>query len=323
MHDTIFAGQGDWTQLQDPAPVLRTMAEGLGADMDAFEQCATSGRGEDLIDAAVAEAQGLGFNGTPSFQLLADDVAGTFNIIGAQPLEVFESYIDSLLAGKAPADPEPDPGEEPDTSLPVWADVNTGLLPDPDRPGVNMAGDFYKGNPDAALVVIEFSDFQCPFCRTHALEVQPTIDEQFIDTGNILWVYKHLPLPIHPLAPTAGAAAECAGDQGQFFEMHELLFAKAERWEQGDTDTELVALAGELGLDVAVFEGCFKGREALERVLDDLADASGIISSTPSFVYIIGDRGALQEGSLPVERFVAGLKARVEQAAEVAGGEGG
>jgi protein-disulfide isomerase len=223
-----------------------------------------------------------------------------------------------VLAGEAPADPEPDPGDPPDNSLPFWADVATGLRPDPSRPGVNMAGDFYKGNPDAAVVVIEFSDFQCPFCQDHALEVQPTIDEQFVETGDVLWVYKHLPLAIHPLAPTAGAAAECAGDQGQFFEMHALLFETADSWlVAGDVDAEMVALAGDLGLDLGTFETCFNGRDALNRVFADEADARGIIGVTPSFVYILDDRGALQEGSLPVDQFVANLTARLEQAAAV------
>ena len=82
----------------------------------------------------------------------------------------------------------------------------------------------------------------------------------------------------------------------------------------------MVALAGDLGLDTAAFEACFNGRDALARVLADQADAQGIVAQTPSFVVIIGDRGALMEGSLPVEQFVATLEARLEQAA--AGGSG-
>lgn len=315
MHDAIFAGQADWTHLPDPSSVLRSMAEDLGADLELFDSCVVSGRGEEVVDAGIADAQALGFNGTPSFEVISDAVDGTFTIIGAQPVDVFQNYIDALLRGEAPADPVPEPGDEPDTSLPIWADITTGLRPDPNRPGVNMAGDFYKGNPDASLVVIEFSDFQCPFCRNHALEVQPSIDAEFIDTGDILWVYKHLPLSIHPLAPAAGAAAECAGDQGRFFEMSHLLFSTVERWEAGDIDAEMVALAGELDLDTDMFEICYNSRDALQRVLSDLADARGIISQTPSFIYIIGDRGTLQEGSLPVDQFVTNLRNRLEQAA--------
>lgn len=56
-----------------------------------------------------------------------------------------------------------------------------------------MAGDFYRGNRDAKVVVIEFSDFQCPFCRKHSLETQPVLDEQFVDTDQVMWVFKHFP----------------------------------------------------------------------------------------------------------------------------------
>ena len=88
-----------------------------------------------------------------------------------------------------------------------------------------MAGDEYRGNTDAKVTVIEFSDFQCPFCKQHVEETQPALDEEFVDSGKVMWVFKHFPLSIHPQAPAAGAAAECAADQGKFWEMHELLFS--------------------------------------------------------------------------------------------------
>jgi protein-disulfide isomerase len=130
----------------------------------------------------------------------------------------------------------------------------------------------------------------------------------------VLWVYKHLPLNIHPSAPAAAVAAECAGDQGLFWEMHDLLFASVEQWsgEDVDTDTELLAIAAELPLDDALFESCFASREALERVLDDMSDARGIIAQAPSFVVIQGERGALMEGSLPADQFVASLQGRLD-----------
>jgi protein-disulfide isomerase len=160
------------------------------------------------------------------------------------------------------------------------------------------------------MVVIEFSDFECPFCREHALGAQPIIDEALVATGDVLWVFKHLPLEIHPGALSAAVAAECAGDQGQFWEMHDLLFSAVGRWaaDEATTDAELVVLADEAGLDGAEFVACFEGRDALQRVLADTADASGIISSTPSFVVIYDGRGTLLEGSLPPDQFVASLR---------------
>lgn len=323
MHDILFERQGDWDRLADPADAVRSFAESLGADMGSFEECVASERGDEVVAKGIEDGGALGFNGTPSFQLTGEGVEGSFNIIGAQAVEVFANYFDQLLAGEAPTDPEPEPGEDPEPAgLPLWADIETGLKPDPDRPGINIAGDFYKGNPDASVVVVEFSDFQCPFCRDHARDIQPTLDAEFVDTGKIMWVYKHLPLNIHPLAPNAGAAAECAGDQGRFWEMYELLFEEVERWTEGSVDDELVALAGDIGLDTAAFETCYNSRGALERVLADLADARGIVSQTPSFVVIIGDRGTLMEGSRQLDQFIATLEARLEQAAEAAATDG-
>lgn len=321
MHDAIFAGQADWTSLPDPTEYFTDLAVGLALDMDAFGECVASGRADEVIAAGVAEAQSLGFNGTPSFQLFADGVEGTYNIIGAQALTFFQTYLDALLRGEAPSDPEPEPGEEPEPpELPLWADVEIGLRPDPDRPGLNLAGDHYKGNPDASVVVIEFSDFECPFCREHSLEVQPVLDEEFVASGEILWVFKHLPLSIHPHAPAAATAAECASDQGMFWEMHHLLFETVDRWAvDGATDSELVAIAGELGLDADQFATCFNSREALERVLADLDDARGLVNQTPSFVTVIGDRGTLTEGSRPAEQFVALLRARLDSLSDDAG----
>ena len=104
-----------------------------------------------------------------------------------------------------------------------------GLVPDSERPGFNIAGDAYKGNIQARLVVVEFSDFQCPSCQRHALEIFPELDKQFIATGQVMWVFKHLSLKIHPYA----TAAECGGDQNQFWAMHHLLYEKTGQLEQG------------------------------------------------------------------------------------------
>jgi protein-disulfide isomerase len=86
MHDAIFASQGAWTNLADPTSVLLSLAEELGTDMIAFQECATSGRGEDAIAVGAADAAARGFDGTPSFELVGTAVDGTYNIVGAQPI---------------------------------------------------------------------------------------------------------------------------------------------------------------------------------------------------------------------------------------------
>ena len=317
VHDEAFARQADWTGLPDPTGFFAGLAGGIGVETAAYQECIESGRSDAQIEAGLTDGQALGFNGTPTFQLIADGLEDTYTLIGAQPVETFQSYLDSLLAGEAPDDAQtaeaPGEASEP-AGLPFWADFNTGLQPDPDRPGVNLAGDHYKGNTDASLVVIEFSDYECPFCRDHAMGTQPVIDEALVDTGDVLWVFKHLPLDAHPSARVAAVAAECAGDQGQFWEMHDLLFETVGDWasDEIDTDAALIDLAGGQPLDQSVFQQCFASRAALERVLADMSDASGIISQTPSFVVVQGDRGTLMQGSIPADEFVASLRNRLE-----------
>jgi protein-disulfide isomerase len=178
-----------------------------------------------------------------------------------------------------------------------------------------LAGDPYKGNPDAELVVVEFADYQCAPCQRHALETQPVLDETFVEPGEIMWVYKNLPLREHPLAPVAAVAGECAGEQGQFWEMHHLLYETMEGWSaETDADGAFLALAEQLELDRAAFDSCLGSRAALERVLSDLYDAQGIVSQTPNFVVLKDGRGYLMQSSLPAEQFVKSLQGRLEPA---------
>jgi protein-disulfide isomerase len=193
--------------------------------------------------------------------------------------------------------------------LPAWA-KRSGLAPDSSRPGYTVAGDAYKGDPKAPLAVIEFSDFQCAACRKHSLEVQPAIDAALVNTGKVLWVSKHLPLRMHPQAALAAVAAECAGDQGRYWDMSRKLFETTERWANDRAELELPALAAEVGLDRAAFARCFDGRKALERVLADLYDAKGVVERTPSFVILSDDKTGSITGPLPADQFIRLLQDR-------------
>jgi protein-disulfide isomerase len=311
MHDQLFREQDQWRPLPDPAEYLAGAAKAAGADMTAYEACMASGRTISAVDKGVAEAQTLGYNGTPTFRLARAGSEKFYTLEGAQPIAVFNQLIDALVAGKEP--PQEQQAAATKQELPFWAKPE-GLAPDPEHPGFTMAGDPYKGNPQAKLVVVEFSDFQCPACRKHALEVQPAVDKEFVDTGKIQWVFKHLPLQAHPQAPTAAAAAECAGDQGKFWEMYHLLFEKADQWAVDDPDPALEKLAGELGLDTEAFSTCLAGRKALERVLGDMYDAKELTSETPTFVMLYGGSGRVMKGSLPYEQFMRALQGQLDQA---------
>ena len=179
MHDQLFAGQSEWASLSDNRDYLTGIAEEVGADLDAYQACLDSGRTVPVVDERVAQARQLGFSGTPGFHIVDNRTDEIFEVVGAQPVETFVAAIDAVIAGETPVGHRPTRRQARSSIL----GPEDGLAPDPDRPGYNLAGDAYRGNPEADLVVVEISDFQCPFCQRHTLETQPALDEQYIDTG--------------------------------------------------------------------------------------------------------------------------------------------
>ena len=309
MHTQLFDRQSHWASLGDNSEFLAEVAGDVGADLDAYQSCLDSGRTAVLVDDRVAQARQLGFSGTPSFQVLDHRTGEAYDLVGAQPVETFLAAIDAVIAGEEPADAD-QPADE--SNLPFWASEE-GLAPDPARPGYNLAGDAYRGNPDADLVVIEISDFQCPFCQRHALETQQPLDDIYVDTDRVLWVFKHLPLQIHPQALAAATAAECAGDQQAFWEMHDLLFERVADWAVAEPDTVLVGLARQLGLEEESFAACVGSRAALERVVEDIYDTSDIFGSTPTFVLLFDGSASVIDGAQPFEQFSAAFDDLLEE----------
>lgn len=300
----LFRSTSEWGNMSDPTPVFSRLADEIGADVDAFDACMDDGTYGEEVAARVEHAVAQGFSGTPSFQFVRRNDGGIFQLVGAQPFDEFSGLIDALLAGQTPQTAQPDTQPPEDEGPPFWA-TREGLQPDPDRPGYTLSGDIYRGNPDAAVAVIEFSDFQCPFCRRHVEETQPTLDELYVDTGEVMWVFKHFPLNIHPQAPMAGAAAECAADQDLFWEMHHLLFETVEQWAVNDPAAALLTIAQELdGLEMSAFEACMAGDEALARVESDMEDGAPYVRGTPTFIVLHNDEGSIIPGALPLETFV-------------------
>jgi protein-disulfide isomerase len=312
MHDLLFARQAQWNGLPDPSEFVVELAREVGADMDSFEKCFTSDQVAEQLAGSIEEARDLGFNGTPSFQFTIASSDEVFPFIGAQPASEFARWFDTLAAnGAAPVEPTPEPRQ-----LAIWLTAD-GLSPDPNRPGYTIAGDAYKGNPEAELVVVELSDFQCPSCRVHSLETQPAIDEELVETGQVMWVMKNLPVSEHNRAPLAAAAAECAGDQDRFWQMHELLFENQVEWSDSSDDEPFLALARQIDLDMSQFEDCLSGRAALEQVLNDLFEVqqSGIFR-TPTFIMLYGGDAVLLEGSRETIVFIGLLENALDDAAD-------
>lgn len=314
MHDELFLRQQEWAGLPDPSSYLEQMAGDIGADRASYRECIGSGRQAEKVEASIAAGEALGFNATPSFQFIRPENDEAYTLVGAYPIAKFNEWMDALLAGDAPPQAQVAEENEDDSSagLPYWANEE-GLAPDPARPGFTMAGDPYRGNADASLIVVQFTDFQCPACREHLEKMQPLLDEQFVETGDVMWVVKQFPLRIHERAALAAVAAECAADQGAFWEMHDLLFETVDQWSVGEAEAAFSELAGQLDLDVTAFDRCFNGRQGLERVLADLYDAQGIVDGAPTFVVIYNGAGKVVRGALS-ETFPNTLQGFLEEA---------
>jgi protein-disulfide isomerase len=308
MHDLLFATREQWNSLPDPSAFLAQLAAQAGSDPAAYAACIESGRRNAVIDQGIADARAAGFNGTPSFQFVSTETGETYPLVGASPLATFTSWIEPMVAGEAPPVPTPQARE-----LPYWATAE-GLKPDPLRPGYTAAGDAYRGNPDATVVVAEFSDFQCPACASFVAETQSRLDQTYVDSGKVLWIFKHLPLRTHPQAPLAAAAAECAGDQGKFWDMHDRLYATIDTWAVPGADAALVQVAGEAGLDTDAFAACLNGRTALERVMNDLFDSFDVGRDTPAFVIIYNGAGEVLRGAQPFDQFAKSLDRALTEA---------
>jgi protein-disulfide isomerase len=134
--------------------------------------------------------------------------------------------------------------------------------------------------PGAKIAVIEFSDFQCPYCARFALDTLPEIKSEFVDTGQAAYAFMHFPIEqIHKLAFKAAGASTCAGKQGKFWDMHDLLFANQKALGQD----ALLENARNLRLNDAKFQNCLEG--VADTIKRDQNEARRLgINSTPTFL---------------------------------------
>jgi protein-disulfide isomerase len=151
--------------------------------------------------------------------------------------------------------------------------------------GQTAEGFWYKGSPDAAVTVMEYGDFQCPTCAFYDANLAKIIDRDYIETGKVKFVYHEFPLNGHQHAVPSAEAARCAGDQGKFWEMHDMLFLNQDQWAQlNSVNTVFSGYAGQIGLNRATFDACMSAgtHRAAVTAAGDESIAKGI-TGTPSF----------------------------------------
>lgn len=193
---------------------MEAFGKAVKADGKKLVSCMNAGTKKSIVDAETAEGNSVGVTGTPGFLINGRLLGGAF------PFESFKEVIDKELAGTGS-----DKVTDYSQSL---QDANKSGAFDPKPRSVTVGTSSIKGKAGAPVTIIEFSDFQCPFCS----RVLPTVKKVLSEYGDkVQFSYKHFPLvSIHPRAAKAAEAAECAKDQGKFWEFHDQLFENQTDW---------------------------------------------------------------------------------------------
>lgn len=306
MHDEIFANQAAWGQGGMPqegiSELFTSFATGLGLDTDAFSSCLTDGRYDDLIEANLQEGLAEQVTGTPAFFL-----DGYF-ISGAQPFEVFDLVISNIEVGTIEdlfRSSYEDQVARYREQLAQQQAQQAQPAPPTGPVEISIEGDPFVGDPDAPVTIIEFTDFQCPFCARHHSNTYPALISNYVDTGFVKYVFKQFPLSFHPEADEASEAARCANDQDAYLAMHDKLFETQQEWSSNPDFMNLfVTYATDIGLDTDTFAECLNSGKYTELVQAQLQEGFELgVSGTPTFFI----NGNIFVGAQPLQNFAQAI----------------
>ncbi len=175
-----------------------------------------------------------------------------------------------------------------------------GAHPAPDTVDLRTIG-YSRGPDDAPVQVYEFSDFGCPYCSLFAELTYPELHEEYVATGKVRWTYVPFVLGIFPNGAEAARAAECAGEQDRFWEMHDRLYEGQRDWKSSRNPASIfTGYAAELGLDADRFGSCY-GENSVGRrtTLNNRVAAALGVRATPTFIV----NGRLVQGAVPADQF--------------------
>lgn len=176
-------------------------------------------------------------------------------------------------------------------------------------PSVSLDNDPIEGKKDAPVTLVEFSDYQCPFCKRTFDDTMPQLKEKYIDTGKIKHVFRDYPMPFHQNGMPAAIAANCANDQGKYWDYHNILFSKQTEWENlssNATNAKFKEYAKDIAnIDASKFNSCLDSEKYKDEVDKDIADGSLYgVSGTPTFYIGNEEKGYTQiVGAQPLASF--------------------
>jgi protein-disulfide isomerase len=270
MNEKLFDAQSEWAQGADPTGQFNAYAEELGLDTDAFAECLDSGEGAVVVQGDLLAGETLGVNATPYF--FVNDLP----VRGGLPIEALGQVIDYAAAG----------GPTPE------------IVP---------SGDDWRmrGDPETArAVTVAFVDYANPESGQHAREVLPELVDEYIDSGQMIYVLHPWSAGDGSPAAQAAIAAECAGEQGVYWEMHNQIFDDQESWTGAAEPGSLFSgYAESLDLDADEFEACLDSDWAKLRV--QAGNVVGALYGVPGAPVFLFNNGQGQQGSPTLEEFQA------------------
>jgi protein-disulfide isomerase len=295
MHDKLFANQ-----LALDRPSLEKSAQELGLDMAKFKAALDDPKNKEILEADKKQAAQFGATGTPTF------FVNGRKMIGAQAFEAFKTVVDEEIQkadeklkggvaraglyaaltkdGLDKAAPPPAPPGQPSPDAVYKADIK---------------GAPSKGAKDALVTIVEFSDFQCPYCARVEPAVRKILEEY---PGKVRLVWRDFPLPFHQEATPAAIVARVAGEQGKFWEMHDKLYENQRTLDRAS----LERYAQEVGVNVAKVKAALDAKKYEAQIKADLEMGQKIgVGGTPAFFI----NGTFLSGAQSFEVF----KSRVDQ----------
>jgi len=213
-------------------------------------------------------------------------------LVGVISAVVVSAFLGGYVLGAETVEPEKiliRDAEDVIRSLQTQQSTQSSLSTNPPSLiSISLDDDPVKGNLNAPITIVEFSDFQCPFCAKFHSTTLPQLQANYIDSGKVKFVYRDFPIQsIHPNAVPVALASECADEQGMFWEYHDLVFENQKKW-QGLSGSRMVntfeQYALELGLNTSDFNTCFESGKYADEVTKDLRDGTSYgITGTPGF----------------------------------------